>query len=874
MGLFGDDTPFRTQQSWGDTGGSAPAGWYTAGNAPKTATGSTPLQFYNPNNGQITNTGELGNLLGPGSDSVGNATGWRKPGTFSNQNLDLIMGNKDSLAQGNNLPFATQAFQRSFLNDPTTVMSDPSAYMYNGDPNFAKNQQAALAMQAAAAEGRQAPSIDGSATNMFMTGAGNSLGQANGTNFLGVGNAVNTAGVAAGAGYQGQLASAQGLMGAANGPAVQNQFNNADALTKMATGPAPASMAQLQLAAGAQQSMQQQMAMAAGARGGNAALALQNAGQNQGQAMGQLNQSQALLRAQEELNNRNFSASALQGAAGMYGSAGQLQGTLLGAAGQGFGNAAGTQLGAYGTAGQQLGQIAQNQTQQAGTQVTMGGIYADLAKQQAADELAKQQQNDAYSAQMQQLGQQYLSDQLHASSAYDQNRTGNTANILTNQYANRDRSGEGTITGSGGGDKALGAGMSAFATTLPYLSDIQQKQNISAAPEDISNAYRMQQQSAMAQGYSGYAAGQQMNYAPPANQAYSQQSMPGAQMALGGQNANMYASAQPQQQMMQSAAPQQQMMLGGGGGAGGGANMYGNSATANMAANPYGNSATANMAAAPVNNQYAAGTPQPRANANQSASWAGGPVANAPPSSYGNLAGQQSLAKAPAANYGAANTGQQNMAAAPAQQTSAPAAGNQSDWQKLAAMSPDQQAQLRAYAAAQQQPQQAAQKPAFGAAIGSAAGMALSDTREKQAKARADAAIADAYRQGGMIRDTNVQYPAMASASFPDAPGYSYEYKNPEKIGAAPGIHYGPMAQDLEKTPAGASVVKTMPDGSKGVDTGRLSLLNTSELSRQRKELDALKAQAAAIMGAKVAYPQVTQPALAMGASPYSIGGV
>src|SRR5678816_4960465 len=30
------------------------------------------------------------------------------------------------------------------------------------------------------------------------------------------------------------------------------------------------------------------------------------------------------------------------------------------------------------------------------------------------------------------------------------------------------------------------------------------------------------------------------------------------------------------------------------------------------------------------------------------------------------------------------------------------------------------------------------------------------------------------------------------------APGYSYEYKNPNMPGAAPGTHFGPMAQDLE----------------------------------------------------------------------------
>jgi hypothetical protein len=74
------------------------------------------------------------------------------------------------------------------------------------------------------------------------------------------------------------------------------------------------------------------------------------------------------------------------------------------------------------------------------------------------------------------------------------------------------------------------------------------------------------------------------------------------------------------------------------------------------------------------------------------------------------------------------------------------------------------------------------------------------------------------------------------------AQGYSYEYKNPAALGAEPGRHYGPMAQDLLKTPAGASTVTKMPNGQLGVDTGRLALVNTAALSEQQSELDRLKA--------------------------------
>lgn len=64
----------------------------------------------------------------------------------------------------------------------------------------------------------------------------------------------------------------------------------------------------------------------------------------------------------------------------------------------------------------------------------------------------------------------------------------------------------------------------------------------------------------------------------------------------------------------------------------------------------------------------------------------------------------------------------------------------------------------------------------------------------------------------------------------------AYEYKNPERHGE--GTHVGPMAQELEQTPAGASTVVTQPDGTKAVDTDRLSLLNTSALGGVQRNQD------------------------------------
>jgi hypothetical protein len=81
-----------------------------------------------------------------------------------------------------------------------------------------------------------------------------------------------------------------------------------------------------------------------------------------------------------------------------------------------------------------------------------------------------------------------------------------------------------------------------------------------------------------------------------------------------------------------------------------------------------------------------------------------------------------------------------------------------------------------------------------------------------------------------------------------EAPGSFYEYKNPSEPGAAPGQHYGPMAQDLAKTPAGASAVVKQPDGSLGVDTDRLTLVNTGALAAQQEEIDKLTAQLDALL--------------------------
>lgn len=104
-------------------------------------------------------------------------------------------------------------------------------------------------------------------------------------------------------------------------------------------------------------------------------------------------------------------------------------------------------------------------------------------------------------------------------------------------------------------------------------------------------------------------------------------------------------------------------------------------------------------------------------------------------------------------------------------------------------------------------------------------------------------------RVGGTAVPARAQFDREALDAVSSAPGSFYEYQDPSAPGASPGQHYGPMAQDLAKTPAGASAVIQQPDGKLGVDTGRLALVNTGALSAQQKELDSMRAQLDSLLG-------------------------
>jgi hypothetical protein len=79
------------------------------------------------------------------------------------------------------------------------------------------------------------------------------------------------------------------------------------------------------------------------------------------------------------------------------------------------------------------------------------------------------------------------------------------------------------------------------------------------------------------------------------------------------------------------------------------------------------------------------------------------------------------------------------------------------------------------------------------------------------------------------------------------APGsYSYEYKDPSAQGAAPGRQAGPMAQELTGIPG---VVHQGADGMLRVDKGRLTLANTSQTAKHRREIDDLSERLRALEG-------------------------
>lgn len=147
----------------------------------------------------------------------------------------------------------------------------------------------------------------------------------------------------------------------------------------------------------------------------------------------------------------------------------------------------------------------------------------------------------------------------------------------------------------------------------------------------------------------------------------------------------------------------------------------------------------------------------------------------------------------------------------------------------------------------------------LGGALGQGGGL-LSDENSKQ-KIESLTAEVEALRssRGTYPDPEQPDFGALDQAQGNDggafdlrpAQGYSYEYKQPDQPGAAPGRQYGPMAQDLLKSPATASTVKKGPTGQLAVDTSRLSLVNTAAIGQQQREQDELEQQVRALLAAQ-----------------------
>lgn len=106
-----------------------------------------------------------------------------------------------------------------------------------------------------------------------------------------------------------------------------------------------------------------------------------------------------------------------------------------------------------------------------------------------------------------------------------------------------------------------------------------------------------------------------------------------------------------------------------------------------------------------------------------------------------------------------------------------------------------------------------------GAGIGAAGSLvgALSDERAKEAIAPADEAMLDLLDK---------------------APAFGWEYKEPERPGAGEGRFFGQMAQDLEKSEVGSSLVSEAPDGTKMVNGVRAGLTALGSVATLKRTFD------------------------------------
>ena len=98
-----------------------------------------------------------------------------------------------------------------------------------------------------------------------------------------------------------------------------------------------------------------------------------------------------------------------------------------------------------------------------------------------------------------------------------------------------------------------------------------------------------------------------------------------------------------------------------------------------------------------------------------------------------------------------------------------------------------------------------------------------------------------AYLKSDKTQKTEIKSKGGISKEFLDVlKPYAYKYKDPSMDGAAHGRRFGIMAQDLEKSEAGKSIVMDTPDGKK-IDVSQglgLSLAALADINERLKKLE------------------------------------